>query len=56
VGAGVNLKNAYEQMSVCDGAIIGSAFKRKKDTRSPVDRELVRNLMGEVRRARIDST
>ncbi|MBS3094704.1 hypothetical protein J4474_03490 [Candidatus Pacearchaeota archaeon] len=52
VGAGVNLKNVTEQLSVADGAIVGSAFKPYKNTYEKVDRNLVRNFMNEVRKLR----
>lgn len=44
VGAGVNLSNVYEQLSVADGAIVGSYFK-DGDTTNLVDRQKVRDLM-----------
>ncbi len=53
-GAGVNLENAYEQLSVADAAIIGSYFKPKKNTRLPVDRQKVRDLMSVVKEIRRD--
>ena len=51
VGAGVDSKNAYEQLSVADGAIVGS-FLKNGDTQKPVDRGRVNELMSEVRRLR----
>lgn len=45
VGAGVNLDNVYEQLQICDGAIVGSYFKPNGDTTQPVDRNRVRDLM-----------
>ena len=44
-GAGVNADNIKEQLSVADGAIIGSSFKPEGNTFLPVDRNLVRNIM-----------
>lgn len=52
VGAGVNLKNVSEQLSVCDGAIIGSYFKPNKDTQVKVDQELVNIFMHKVKEIR----
>lgn len=52
VGAGVNADNAYEQLSICDGAIVGSYFKPAGDTTKPVDRNKVKQLMGIVKRLR----
>lgn len=36
VGAGVNIHNAYEQMLICDAAIVGSALKDGNDTRNKI--------------------
>ncbi|MCX6750225.1 MAG: membrane biogenesis protein [Candidatus Pacearchaeota archaeon] len=52
VGAGVNAKNAYEQLQIADGAIVGSSFKPNKDTRLPVDKYLIRELMDIVKEVR----
>lgn len=52
VGAGVNHKNVLEQLSIADGAIVGSAFKPYQNTYEKVDRNLVRNFMDEVRKLR----
>ena len=48
VGAGVNLKNVYEQLEIADGAIVGSYFK-SYDTNEKVIRERVSELMSEVK-------
>jgi hypothetical protein len=50
VGAGVNLQNAYEQIQICDGAIIGSYFKPNGNTQLPIDRERVKSLVDAVRK------
>ncbi|HLC31918.1 MAG TPA: BtpA/SgcQ family protein, partial [Candidatus Nanoarchaeia archaeon] len=52
VGAGVTASNAYEQLSIADGAIVGSYFKSEGDTQSPVKRHKVRELMKIVRQLR----
>lgn len=52
VGAGVNLNNVYEQLKVTNGAIIGSYFKPDKNTRMPIDRQRVRNLITIVKEVR----
>ena len=39
--------NVYEQLSVADGAIVGSYFKNG-NTENPVDAKRVRELMSEV--------
>ena len=44
-GAGVNADNIKEQLSVADGAIIGSSFKPEGNTFLPVDRNLVKSIM-----------
>ena len=49
VGAGVNLQNVYEQLQICDGAIVGSYFKPQGNTHLPIDRQLVRNLIDIVK-------
>jgi hypothetical protein len=49
VGAGVNADNIKEQLSVADGAIIGSYFKPEGNTFLPVDRKLVRNIVNLVK-------
>ena len=55
VGAGLTPKNVYEQLSITDGAIVGSAFKPRGDTSAPVEKHLVRAFMDEVRRVRESS-
>ncbi|MCK4647401.1 hypothetical protein KAT24_00535 [Candidatus Pacearchaeota archaeon] len=50
VGAGVNLQNGYEQLQICDGAIIGSYFKPQGNTHLPIDRRKVKSLMDIVRK------
>jgi membrane complex biogenesis BtpA family protein len=46
---GVNSKNAVEQLSIADGAVIGSAFKKNNDFFDLVDQEKVARLMDAVR-------
>jgi hypothetical protein len=48
VGAGLNPENAYRQLEVADGAIVGSCFKPGGDTEAMVDRGLVKDLMDVV--------
>ncbi len=45
VGAGVNLQNVYEQLQICDGAIVGCYLKFRGDTHLSVSRQKVRSLM-----------
>ena len=52
VGAGVNIDNAYEQLRITDGAIVGSYFKPQGNTQLPIDRRKVKDLMEVVRRIR----
>ncbi len=52
VGAGVNLKNAYEQLKIADGAIVGTSLKVKNNTKNKVDRLKVRDLMTIVKEVR----
>ena len=52
VGAGVNLNNAYEQLSITDGAIVGSYFKPGENTYLPIDRKKVKDLMDVVKEIR----
>lgn len=52
IGAGVNVNNAYEQLKIADGAIVGSCFKPRGDTSLPIDRRRVRDLMDIVREIR----
>ena len=52
VGAGLTVDNAYEQLCVSDGAIVGSFFKEGGDTRNLLDRRRIRDFMSVVREAR----
>jgi len=49
IGAGLNPENAYEQLSVADGAIVGSYFKKDGRVENDVDPDRVRELMDVVR-------
>jgi len=49
VGAGVNLGNVYDQLEICDGAIIGSYFKPNGNTHLPIERAKVKKLIDIVR-------
>ena len=44
VGAGLNAKNAYAQLNIADGAIVGSYFK-DGDTEMPMIQERVKEIM-----------
>ena len=52
VGAGVNLNNVYEQLTISDGAIVGSYFKPNGNTYLPVDKNKVKYLMDIVKKIR----
>jgi predicted TIM-barrel enzyme len=52
VGAGINLQNVETQLSIVDGAIVGSYFKPEGDTQKKVDRNRVKDLMNVVRKIR----
>jgi len=48
IGAGLNSTNVKEQLSIADGAIVGSCFKPYGRTTEPISRELVKEFMDEV--------
>lgn len=55
VGAGLNPENAEAQLSIADGAIVGSAFKLGNRTENPLDIGRIRNLMKIVEAVRSSS-
>ncbi len=52
IGAGITVQNAYEQLYISDGAIIGSAFKIDNKTENAVDKIRVRDIMDVVKEVR----
>jgi len=52
---GVNAKNVIEQLSIADGAVIGTAFKQDGNTWNPVDSARVKSLMDQVQTLRTQS-
>ena len=52
MGAGLTADNAFKQLCISDGAIVGSFFKNDKDTRNPIDRGKIREFISVVREAR----
>lgn len=54
VGAGVTPDNAYRQLMIGDGAIVGTSLKHGDDTHAPVDRYRARDLMDVIRQVRRD--
>jgi predicted TIM-barrel enzyme len=55
VGAGVDADNAYEQLQITDGAIIGSYFKYNSDTGNYIDRDRVKEIMDIAKEVRAES-
>ena len=49
---GVTLANVEEQLSIADGAVIGTAFKEDGQTWNPVSSERVKSLMDKVKQLR----
>ncbi|MBT4446327.1 membrane biogenesis protein [archaeon] len=52
IGAGLNHENAYNQLLIADGAIVGSCFKPGSKTDQKIDRVKVRDFMDIVRKVR----
>lgn len=52
IGAGLTVANAYQQLSLADGAIVGTALKEGNETDNPIDRAKVRDLMDVVKKVR----
>lgn len=53
IGSGLNVHNVASQLSIADGAIVGTAFKRDGvQPGEPIDVELVKQLMDEVAKLR----
>ena len=54
VGAGLRADNAYEQLKIADGAIVGSFLKYGSNTEKKIERERVQELMDVVKKVRRD--
>ena len=52
IGAGLTPKNAHQQLSIADGAIVGSYFKKDNCTKNEVDRIRVKDFMAVVQEVR----
>ncbi len=52
IGAGLDSSNVAEQLSIADGAIVGSCFKPYKRTNEMIDKNLVKEFMDEVKKTR----
>ena len=55
LGSGINSSNAMDLLSVSDGAIVGSAFKKDNNMHEMVDFEKTRKFMQEVEKIRLES-
>ncbi len=53
IGAGLTPQNAYRQLCIADGAIVGTCFKVGDQTNNIVDRLKVRDFMSVVKEARL---
>ncbi|MBQ4431832.1 MAG: hypothetical protein II877_10035, partial [Synergistaceae bacterium] len=52
VGAGMTEETCREQLSIADGAIVGTWFKQNGRTSSPIDSDRVRRFMDIVKQVR----
>ncbi|MBT4824805.1 membrane biogenesis protein [Candidatus Woesearchaeota archaeon] len=52
VGAGLTPENAYEQLCLSNGAIVGTCFKVDDKTYNPLDRQKIKDFMAVVKQAR----
>ena len=52
IGAGLTPQNTYQQLSIADGAIVGSYFKKDNQTQNEVDRMKVKDFMSKVEEVR----
>jgi len=52
VGAGLTPDNAYEQLCISNGAIVGTSLKIDDNTSNPIDRQKVKDFMLVVKEAR----
>ncbi len=53
IGSGLTAENAIAQLSIADGAIVGTAFKKNSVIPGePIDVEMVKRLMDEVQKLR----
>lgn len=52
VGAGLTPDNAYEQLCISNGAIVGTSLKIDDNTYNPMDRQRVRDFISVVKEAR----
>jgi uncharacterized protein len=52
IGAGLTTNNAYEQLCISNGAIVGTFFKEHNNTRESINIKKVRDFMAVVKEAR----
>jgi len=52
VGSGLTIDNAYEQLLISNGAIVGTYFKKDWNTQNRMDKTRVRDFMSIVKKAR----
>lgn len=52
IGAGLTPENAYEQLCLADGAIVGTSLKIDSNTHNNLDRSKIRHFMSVVKEAR----
>lgn len=52
VGAGLTPDNAYDQLCISNGVIVGTSLKVDNNTYNPMDRQRVRDFMSVVKEAR----
>ena len=52
IGSGLNYDNVEKLLSIADGAIVGTYFKKNGMTQNPVDERRVKKLMEKVRKIR----
>ena len=56
VGAGLTPQNAYEQLKIADGAIVGTSLKIRDQTENKLDRAKIKDLMDVVTAIRKEYT
>ena len=52
VGAGLTPENAYDQLCISNGAIVGTSLKIDDNTQNPMDKQRIRDFMSVVKEAR----
>jgi uncharacterized protein len=52
IGAGLTTENAYQQLSLANGGIVGSSFKVDNDTKRALDPQKIQDFMDIVKQVR----